>query len=151
MATPGGADGRPPRRWPTRRRWTSSSPTAGPVPGLNAQFDADGDLPRLRTRYTVDKTQANADFTLGTVSVKYRVRGTGFADLTDVPGAFHLVHLHSQFESNIGQPIPQQLNGPFFTGDPGDPIPSVPPPADAADRLGDPGYLNFLEGARSWA
>ena len=118
---------------------------AGPVPGLNAQFDADGDLPRLRTRYTVDKTQANEDFTLGTVSVKYRVRGTGFADLTDVPGAFHLVHLHSQFPENVGQPIPQQLNGAFFTGDPGDPIPSVPPPADAADRLGDPGYLNFLE------
>lgn len=119
---------------------------ADPVGGLNAEFDADGKLPQLRARFTVDKTAANEDFTQGSVSVKYRVLGTGFADLTEIPGAFHLVHLHSQFPENVGLPIPEQLNGPFFTGDPGDPIPSVPPEAGvAADRLGDPGYLNFLE------
>ena len=144
MATPGGAGGRR-AGGVARGAGRLFFADATPVGGLNAAFDADGKLPRLRVRYTLDKTGANDDFTAGTVSVKYRVKGTGFDDLTDLPGAFHLVRLHSQFPENVGQPIPDQLEGPVFTGDPGDPIPSMPPPADAAERLENPNYLNFLE------
>ena len=94
-------------------------------------------------------------------TLRVRIDATGLQDLTGIPGAVHLAHIHGQFEGNADDPLPEQLVGPFFSGNggvPGSgfaPINSTVPTAsddggrlvdEPARGLGSTRYLDFFEG-----
>ncbi|HEV7299857.1 MAG TPA: DUF4114 domain-containing protein [Tepidisphaeraceae bacterium] len=94
-------------------------------------------------------------------TLRVRIDATGLQDLTAIPGAVHLAHIHGQFEGNAAEALPQQLVGPFFSGDGGLPgsgfapvNSTVPTSADDGGRLvdepalglGSTRYLDFFEG-----
>lgn len=78
-------------------------------------------------------------------TLRVQIEATGLQDLTDIPGAIHVAHIHGQFAGNASRPLLEQGNGEFFEDDGGVAVNSVVPTLSNDDLDGD-GFLNFLEG-----
>ena len=82
-----------------------------------------------------------------TPSLRVQISATGLPDLSNIPGATHVAHIHGQFAENQGLPAGQQTDGPFFSGTGGTPVDSVTPTnADDSDNIFANNYVNFFEG-----
>ncbi|TWU58392.1 CHRD domain-containing protein [Rubripirellula reticaptiva] len=87
-----------------------------------------------------------------TRTVRVVIDAEGLQDLTGIPGAVHVAHIHGQFAGNATRPVLEQGDGPFFDGAGGlangsSPVSSVLPTLAADDgRTIEDGFLDFLEG-----
>jgi len=134
-------------------------------PALAGQTEYFANLGTLNAAYgstatgTARLTHNDDNPTMPTLRV--RINATGLQDFSAVPRAVHLAHIHGQFEGNAAEPLPQQLTGPFFSGQGGVPgsgfapvNSTVPTAADDGGRLvdepamglGSTRYLDFFEG-----
>tara|TARA_R110002049_G_scaffold4601_5_gene32561 strand:+ start:774565 stop:780117 length:5553 start_codon:yes stop_codon:yes gene_type:complete len=90
--------------------------------------------------------------TTTTREVRVVIDAEGLEDLSGIPGAIHVAHIHGQFAGNAVRPLLQQGDGPFFQGAGGTangfpPVASVPPTLSEDDgRTIEDGFLDFLEG-----
>uniref|UniRef100_UPI0036F37329 choice-of-anchor Q domain-containing protein n=1 Tax=Rhodopirellula bahusiensis TaxID=2014065 RepID=UPI0036F37329 len=87
-----------------------------------------------------------------TRTVRVVIDAEGLQDLSGIPGAIHVAHIHGQFAGNATLPILSQGDGPFFDGAGGTangfpPVNSVAPSlANDDGRTIADGFLDFLEG-----
>ncbi|WP_461506297.1 choice-of-anchor Q domain-containing protein [Rhodopirellula baltica] len=87
-----------------------------------------------------------------TRTVRVVIDAEGLQDLSGIPGAIHVAHIHGQFAGNANLPILNQGDGPFFDGAGGaangfPPVNSVAPSlANDDGRTIADGFLDFLEG-----
>lgn len=72
---------------------------------FNADFGSTATGTALLTLNTDDPMQP---------TLRVEINATGLEDLSAIPGAVHLAHIHGQFRENRGQPLPEQLDGEFF-------------------------------------
>ena len=79
-------------------------------------------------------------------SLRVQISATGLPDVSGIPGATHVAHIHGQFAENLGLPAGQQTDGPFFSGEGGTPVQSVTPTAEDANNIFANDYVNFFEG-----
>ena len=80
-------------------------------------------------------------------SLRVQISATGLPDVSGIPGATHVAHIHGQFAENQGVPAGQQTSGPFFSGTGGTPIASVTPTQeDDQNNIFANDYVNFFEG-----
>ena len=123
--------------------------------------------------FTADLDTLNADFgstasgsatlTLDEPSedirtLRVQIQATGLQNLSDIPGAIHVGHIHGQFVGNADRPLAQQGDGSFFDGMGGTAVDSLVPTLDDADinvdevdqGLSDDLYLDFFEGRPSY-
>ena len=116
---------------------------------LNAAF---GSTASGSATLTLDEPSANLR------TLRVQIDASGLQDLTDIPGALHVGHIHGQFVGNAARPLAEQGDGPFFDGTGGMVANSVLPTlADAdinvdevAQGLSDDLYLDFFEGRPSY-
>ncbi|QDT04721.1 putative outer membrane protein PmpB precursor [Rubripirellula lacrimiformis] len=90
--------------------------------------------------------------TATTRTIRVVIHATGLEDLSGIPGAIHVAHIHGQFAGNADRPILEQGDGVFFDGTGGTGN-AAPPTASVAPSLGEDdgrtvadGFLDFLEG-----
>ena len=116
---------------------------------LNADF---GSTASGSATITLDEPSANMR------TLRLQIEATGLQDLTDIPGAIHVGHIHGQFAGNAERSLAQQGDGAFFDGMGGIVANSVLPTLADADinvdevdqGLSDDLYLDFFEGRPSY-
>ena len=109
---------------------------------LNADFGSNADGIAVLTLTAPDEFSR---------SLRVQIDANGLEDLTDIPGAIHVAHIHGQFFSNLlpGVTPLDQRDGPFFDGVGGIAVDSDVPTLAEDDADGD-GFLNFIEGLPSY-
>lgn len=113
---------------------------------LNAAYGSTADGEATLTLDTTDEMLAK---------LRVQIDVTGLQDLTGIPGAIHVGHIHGQFAGNQDRSLAEQADGPFFEGAGGAPVDSVLPDVErdgtlnideVAEGLADDVYLDFFEG-----
>ena len=80
-------------------------------------------------------------------SLRVQISATGLPDVSGIPGATHVAHIHGQFLENQGVPVGQQTSGPFFSGTGGTPVDSVTPTQQGdQNNIFANDFVNFFEG-----